>query len=182
MEPPDVMILIGQILGVIAVILGFVSFQMKTAKQVVFMQCAVAAVFCAHYLFLGAISGGILNAVCFVRNVAYSFRDKKFLSGVWVTVFFVVLMTCLGIGSWQGWPSLFVIVGLVLNTVAMRFKDPQNIRRSILVTSPLVIIYDLIVRSYGGIVYESVVIVSSIIGLIRARRSAGEETAHAEEQ
>ena len=81
-----------------------------------------------------------------------------------MTVFFVVLMTGLGVGSWQGWPSLFVIVGLVLNTVAMRFKDPQNIRRSILVTSPLVIIYDLIVRSYGGIVYESVVIVSSIIG------------------
>ncbi len=177
MEPQTVRILIGQILGVIAVILGFVTYQMKTTKQVVLMQCAVSLVFCAHYLFLGAISGGVLNAVSFVRNVAYYYRDKKYLSGVWVPVLFVVLMTGLGIYSWQGWPSLFVIVGLAINTVALRFKDPQNIRRSILVTSPLVIIYDLIVRSYGGIIYESVSIVSSIIGLIRARRKPAEETA-----
>ena len=43
-------------------------------------------------------------------------------------------------------------------------------RKSILVTSPLVLIYDVFTLSIGGIVYETVAIVSSIIGIVRYRK------------
>ena len=162
--------IIGQAFGVLAVILGFISYQMKTSKGLLILQSSVSVAFIIHYLLLGAPSGCVLNAVCLVRNIAYFFRDKKFLSGVWVPAVFSVLIAALGFWSWQGWYSLFLIVALVINTVAIRCKDPQVIRASILVSSPLVIVYNVIVLSYGGIVYESVAIVSSAIGLIRTSR------------
>ena len=92
-----------------------------------------------------------------------------------IPVIFAVIMGAMGAMSWQGWPSLFVIAGLVINSFGMRFRDPQNIRRSILISSPLVIVYNSIFRSWGGIVYESVAIASSAIGLIRYKKDANAE-------
>ena len=167
MGEQSVEFIIGQAFGVLAVILGFISYQMKTSKGLLILQSSVSVAFIIHYLLLGAPSGCVLNAVCLVRNIAYFFRDKKFLSGLWVPAVFTVAIAALGFCSWQGWYSLFLIVGLVINTIAIRFRDPQIIRASILISSPLVIVYDVIVSSYGGIVYESVAIASAAIGLIR---------------
>ena len=58
----------------------------------------------------------------------------------------------------------------MINTLCLSFTDPQKIRWSILVTSPMVLIYDAFVSSFGGVIYESVVIISSIIGIIRYRK------------
>ena len=62
---------IGQIFGGIAVILGFVSFQMKSAKKLLIAQAAVTVAFCVHYLLIGAMTGFMMNAVAFIRNIAY---------------------------------------------------------------------------------------------------------------
>ncbi len=171
---------IGQGLGVLAVILGFISYQMKTSRTVLAFQISVCFVFSLHYLLIGAMSGFVLNVVCLVRNVTFFFRDRGFLKSPLVTVFFTVLMGVLGALSWQGFPSVFVIVGMMVNTVGMAFTDPQNMRKSILISSPLVILYDVLVSSYGGTVYESVVIISSIVGIVRAEK--GKRTEKKEEQ
>ncbi len=175
MDPTVVKTIVGQAFGILAVILGFVTYQLKTSKAVMYTQSAVALAFVVHYALIGAYSGCALNAVCCVRNFIYSKRDVKALDHPVIPVFFAVIMAALGAVSWQGWPSLFVIAGLVINSFGMRFRDPQNIRRSILISSPLVIVYNSIFRSYGGIIYESVAIVSSAIGLFRYGRDAKAE-------
>lgn len=159
---------VGQAFGLLAVILGFISFQMKDAKKLLFIQCGVSAAFCIHFFLIGARTGLYLNAACILRNVAYYNKDKKFFSSIAVPIFFSVLMGVIGAFSWEGWYSVFFIVSLVVNTFCMSFKKPDHIRASILFTSPLALTYDAFVSSYGGIVYEAVVIVSSVIGLIRS--------------
>ena len=52
---------IGQALGILAVILGFVSFQMKTPKGILIFQILASAVFAIHYLLIGAITAMALN-------------------------------------------------------------------------------------------------------------------------
>ena len=170
MESVPVVYYIGQGFGILAVILGFISYQMKSSKMVLVFQISVCAVFSIHYLLIGAMSGFALNVLCLVRNVTYYFRGKWIIKDPFVTVFFTVIMGVVGIFSWQGYPSIFVIIGMMVNTVGMSFGDPQNMRKSILISSPLVILYDVLVGSYGGIVYETVVIVSSIVGIILSRK------------
>lgn len=167
---PVIANIIGQIFGAIAVVLGFLTFQMNTAKKLITVQVATAVAFCLHYLFLGAITGCVMNAVGILRNIIYRYRDRKFLSGKWIPYAFAVIIGGIGFLSWEGWHSLLVIAGLMINTVGLSFRDPQHTRYSIFVSSPLVMVYDVFTMAVGGFIYETVVIISSIIGVIRTNR------------
>ena len=92
-------------------------------------------------------------------------------------------MVVLGIFSWQAWFSIFLIIALAANTVFLSLGNPQLLRKSILATSSLVIIYNLFVFSIGGLANEALAIISSIIGIIRFRKTKNlkEATAQSEE-
>ena len=161
---------VGQGLGIVAIALGFLSYQMKTREGLVFAQFATAICFVLHYLMIGAYSGMALNIISVIRNYVYFQLGKKgSVAKVWAVVFSVI-MGAIGILSWQNWYSIFVVLGLIINSYCMSFSNPQSIRKSILVTSPLVLIYDVLVLSVGGAVYESIAIISAVIGILRTKR------------
>ena len=162
--------IIGQILGFLAVIFGFISFQMKTHKKLMLTQVGISGTFVIHYLLIGAKTACVLNFICVLRNLVYCYSDKKIFSGKFYPPLFAFIMVIFGAFSWQGWYSLFSILGLGINTICLSLKNPQKIRYSILVTSPLIIIYDIVAKSYGGLMLETTVMISSIIGIIRYRK------------
>ena len=164
--------LIGQIFGIIAIILGFISYQLKTQKQLLFMQTSVAAAFCVHYFLIGAYSGMAMNAVGIIRNAVYNRQNQKGASNKLIPFAFVAVQCVIWALTWEAWYSVFVLLGLTINTYCMSFKNPQNVRKSIFVTSPLVLTYDVFASSYGGMIYESVAIISSFIGVMRNRRKS----------
>ena len=171
-ENLDWAMLIGQALGIVAVILGFITYQMRSQKALLVVNMITCAVFCGHYLLIGAISGFALNAVGFVRNLVYTNRDRKvFASPVWPFVFGGIMLIA-GILTWQDWRSVLMICALVINSLALSLKNPQHIRYSLLITCPTVLVYDLLLHSYGGMIYEAMSIVSSLIGIIRFRQKA----------
>ena len=167
MELEEILYIIGQGFGVVAIALGFISFQLKTQGQLLLAQTATATVFCLHYALIGGFTGMAMNMVGIVRCVAFYFRNKKGSKSLFLPITFGVIMAIAGILTWEAWYSIFVVLGLVINSLCLAFSNPQNVRKSILVTSPMVIIYDVFVLSVGGIVYESVAIASSLIGIIR---------------
>ena len=174
-ENIDWIMLIGQALGVVAVILGFITYQMKGSKRLLIVNLITCGVFCLHYLLIGAISGAVMNGLGILRNVVYTNRDKKiFSSPVWPFVF-AAMMVAAGILSWQDWRSILVICALFINTLALSLKNAQHIRFSLLITCPTVLVYDLLLHSYGGAVYEGMSIASALIGIVRFRKT-GKET------
>ena len=173
-ENLDWAMLIGQTLGIVAVILGFINYQVRSQKALLLVNMITCLVFCAHYLLIGAISGFALNAVGVVRNIVYTNRDKKcFASPVWPFIFGTIMLLA-GIITWQDWRSLLAVAALVINSLALSLKNPQHIRYSLLLTCPMVLIYDLLVSSYGGMVYEGMSTVSAIIGILRFRKTGKE--------
>jgi hypothetical protein len=73
----QILYIIGQSLGVVAIALGFLSFQMKTQKNILIVQIVTAVVFALHYLLIGAVIGMAMNTILIFRNIAYYFRSKK---------------------------------------------------------------------------------------------------------
>ena len=71
-ENIDWIMLIGQALGVVAVILGFITYQMKSPKALLIVNLITCGVFCAHYLLIGAISGAVMNGIGVFRIWVYS--------------------------------------------------------------------------------------------------------------
>ena len=166
--------IIANIIGVIAILLGFLSYQIKDRKGVLALQSLTTITFIVHYFLLGEMSGMVMNAVGIVRNVFYFNKEKRFFSWKWWPCVFALISCIGGIIAWDAWYSVFVVVGITINTVCMSLSA-QNIRKSILVTSPMVLIYNIFAKSISGAVYETVAIVSSAIGIIRFTRQKKEE-------
>ena len=170
-----ILYIIGQILGVAAIVLGVVSFQMKTRQKLVLVQLLTTITFVAHYFLIGAWTGMALNAVSTVRNIIFVRLEKKGSSSKVWSYIFAVIMGIVGIMAWQDWRSVFLVAALVINCIGMGFKNPQNIRKSILVTCPMALIYNCLVWSVGGAIFEGMSIVSAALGIWRNKSGAATE-------
>ena len=162
---------IGQLLGILAVVFGFVSFQMKTSRGILIFQVATASLFAAHYYLLDAPTASALNVLAAAFCVVYYFRDKRGSNSKIAPVIFAVLVIITSLLTWDGWYSVFIMSGLVANTLSLSLSDPQKIRYCMFVKSPLCLIYNIIVFSGGGMLYECAVLVSSALGIIKNRNS-----------
>ena len=166
---------IAQALGVAAIILGFVNYIVKTRVQVLFINSLITATFVVHYLLCGAWTGMAVNAVAFIRNIFYFYSGKNGKVSRVLSFAFTLIMGAMGLAvsliAREGWYFILSVVALMINSYAMSFSNPNNIRKSILITSPMVLVYNCFVLSVSGAVYEGVAIVSAIIGLIRHKKS-----------
>lgn len=159
----------GQIVGIIATIITAISYQAKTKKWLLIIQSLSIICTFVSYLLLGAMSGFALNVICLVRNVCFFFQKEGKMPIYISTAIFSIAMIVFGIVSWQNVFSLLVIIALVINTIFLSLGKPQLLRYSILLTSPMVLVYNVVVFTIGGILNESLAIISSIIGIIRFR-------------
>ncbi len=167
--------IIGQALGIICVLLGFVNYQLKTHKQVLYVNILTVACFSLHYFLIGAYVGMALNGVAVLRNIVYYFTGKNEKNNKIAATIFTVIMGAMGALSWQGAYSILIILGLMINSYCMSLQNPNALRKSILVSSPLVLLYNFFVLSIGGIVYESVGMLSAVIGLLRYKEKKSSE-------
>ena len=76
--------ILGHAIGVIAIGLFFLSYQIFEKKKLLFVQTLATAMLCLQYVLIGAYSGFVLNIICVIRNILFYHLDKKFLSGVWL--------------------------------------------------------------------------------------------------
>lgn len=159
--------IIGQIFGVLATCLTFLSYQANTKKRLLIVQSIGTLCTAVSYLFLGATSGLVLNIICIVRNVIFYFQREGSRSTLISGCTFALIMIGFGAYFWQGWVSLLIMVALAANTVFLSFGRPQLLRKSILATSAIMIVYNVFVISIGGIINEALAITSSVIGIVR---------------
>ncbi len=169
----SIIYVIGQIIGVCGIILGVISYQIKSQTKLLLVQTITTVVFIVHYLIIGAVSGMALNIVNLAKNTFYWYKSDKGGAGKVMPAIFAVIMCGLGVYSAiiaQTWYSVFLIVGLTLHVIGFALPTAEQVRASILVTSPLVMIYNIFAKSIGGTVYEAVATVSAAIGVIRFKK------------
>ena len=166
--------IIGQILGFVATALMAMSYQVNKPRRLLLIQSAGTLCNCLSYLLLGATSGFALNIVCLIRNGYYAVKKEGTVTDRILTAVLVLAIIVVGALSWQGSISLLIIIALAINTFILSLNKPQVLRYSIVLTSTMVLIYNIAVFTMGGILTESISVISSVIGILRFRR----ETAH----
>lgn len=161
---------VGQIFGWLAALLTFLSYQCKEHKKLLIVQTLSSVSICISYSLLNAWSGMLLNIICILRNFVIYKKDMKIFSyGFWPYVLAGV-MGIAGALSWQGPMSLLIIVALMVNTLFLYFPNVQNLRKSILVTSTMVLLYNGFYTVWGGVFNEFIAICSAVIGLYRYKK------------
>jgi uncharacterized membrane protein (UPF0136 family) len=160
---------IGQALGILAVIFGFITYQQKTPKGILLFDMFTALIFSAHYYLIGAYTATALNFLGAVKCVIYLFREKRGSKSLWEPLIFVCITVFTSILIWEGWYSSLIMIGLVTNTVSLALSNAQKTRYCMFIKSPLCLVYNGIVHSGGGVIYECAVLISSVIGILRNR-------------
>ena len=169
---------IGHFLGFISVGLFCYSYQRTKKDKLLIIQTAATALSCIQYLLIGAYSGFALNIVCIIRNFVYYQRDKKQRTD-WITpAILAVCMAIMSFFSWEGLHSLLITAGLAFNTLCMGVCNAKTFRKTILISSTLILIYNIFASSYSGMLSESISLISVLIGIFRYRstKKQNEET------
>ena len=158
---------IGHVLGFVSVGLFFYSYQCTEKRKLMVIQTVATALSCVQYLLIGAFSGFALNIVCILRNLAFYYRDKYKRTDLVLPVVFSLLMAGASAFSWEGTHSLLITLGLVVNTMCMGMFSANDFRKTILISSSLILVYNIFAFSYSGILSESISLISVVIGIIR---------------
>lgn len=160
----------AQIVGLAGIVLSLLSFQMKQRKQVMLFQMLASAAFCIQLFMVGAVTGGFIDSISFVRTAVFSQNHRKWASSpVWLAVF-VIAMIATGIVTWQNAWSLLPILGSVLSTVALWMKEAKHIRLVSFFVGPCWLVYNLIHGAYTGALNEVLAMSSIVIGMLRHDR------------
>ena len=176
--------LLTQIVGIIAMFFSVFSFQMNKHKQIMIMQIVATALFGVQYFLLGAMTGVAMDCIGVVRAIVFYHKDKKWAAWNGWTVIFMILFAVFCGFTWAGPVSLLMALAMMLNTLSFSFTNPKLVRSTILISSPLLLLYGIFTGSLGGIINEVFVEISSVVGLLRydikrkpkAVQEAAEET------
>ena len=161
--------LLGHALGFISVALFFYSYQRTQKSKIMVIQTVATALGCIQYLLICASSGFALNVVCIIRNFAFYYREKNNKTDLVTHLALAVAMAVVSCFSWEGIHSLLITLGLVVNTVCMGICNAKDFRKTILISSTLILVYNIFAFSYSGILSESISLISVVIGIIRYR-------------
>lgn len=168
-------VLIAQIFSIIGFVIIISSFQCKKNKNFFLMQGLGGFMFFLNFFLIGAYAGAFFNLTNLVRGLLFLKNDKK----PWKLIITILLYTfCFAFSTILIWGDGFGIlisalpyVALVIMSVLMWLGDGTCIRiYQFSIMSPAWIVHNIFNFSLGGILCESVTMVSVIVYFLRIFR------------
>lgn len=166
---------LAQGVGVIAMVLIFISFQCNSKKKIALFQMGSSAAFCAQYILLmlcgeDALTGAVLSGLNIFKCIIIVFSDdpkNKWASmNIWVPAFCVINIVA-GILTWTTWIAILPILANVFATIAFYPKKASVVRLLYIPASPCWIMYNALTGALPGILSESFNLISLTVAFIR---------------
>ena len=157
----------AQLVGIGGIVLSLLSFQFAKRKHIMLCQMAASLLFSTQLFMVGAITGGCLDLISFVRTVIFSNNGKNWAKSKLWLFGFLALMVITGLFTWKdGW-SILPIIGSCLSTIALWMTKEKHMRLVSLTVGPCWLVYNLVTGAYTGALNEVLAMTSIVISLIR---------------
>lgn len=165
---------IPQIVGLLAVALFLLSYQLKRRGQIILCNVASRCLYILQYLLLGAIAGAVLDILGAVASVVAGRKDapffKKHIRAVFVATNGVIVAVGLALCIVSRNPvNLLPVVGILFHTGAFWITDERMIRRVSLAGSPFWFAYNFISRAYGSAIGDLLTVGSILLAMLKFR-------------
>jgi hypothetical protein len=160
-----------QVIGGIALLFVFLSWNAKTRVRIFELQSINLVFFIVHYLLLGAYTGALMCVIVLARNFVFVRKGiHKWASHpTWLYIFCLLAVVALAF-SWKGWISLLPVIAVIIGMYGM-FKDkPDEMRFYSLWNSLIWIPYTIVVHSYSGLLSQIIGIAGVLSGMYRHDR------------
>ena len=171
------MFLFAQIVGIAAVALFLLSFQLKKRIQIVLATCVSNCLYVLQYCLLGAFSGAVLDVLSTVSSFfaakknAPRFRPYAKAAAIGISAVIAAAGLALALIQRRG-IELLPIAGALFQTVGLWFQNEQTIRKFALAGAPFWLAYNFFSQAYGAALGSLLSIVSILAALLRCRKQA----------
>lgn len=158
-----------QAVGFVGVLFFLASNQVRSNKLLFVMQTMGCLTFCLQFALLGAYSGCLSLLVNIARNLMLTkYNDCRLVRWKgWAAVFLALCLAAAAL-AWSGPASLLPAAGTAAGTIAYWTNNAKWIRLvNLTVACPCALMYDVIVRSWGGVLNESITIAAIVLSIIR---------------
>lgn len=159
---------LGQLFGIFALITLAYSFKENRKDKLLKFQIYSNS-FCAlQYLCLGkkAYTGVLLHFMCLVRNFIYYKYDNKSVPFRWFIIC-ASIMIIMSLVSYESVWSLLPMIGIVLNSYGLWQSKLPISRRCEAVAAILLVIYNIVVSAWGGVLANGFEFVMTVFAIYR---------------
>ena len=160
------------IVGLSAVALYLLCFQLKSAKKILACKFVSNILYVLQYLLLGAFVGAALDTAAVITTALGYGKEKPLIVKYKIPILIVIHLAILVIGIllYQNPFSLLAIAGALLESVANWMKKERSIRIFSLLAVPCWLIYNTACGAYGSVLGNVLAAISIITALIRYAR------------
>ena len=164
--------IIGQIFGIIGLIVFVLSFQCKNSKKLVLVQGIGGLMFFINFILIEAYGGALFNLTILIRGLLYMKKDNKIIKPLIVEILFTLAyiysLTLVSGNILQIVLTTLPYVSLLIMSVLMWKENGKLIRYFQIATlSPSWLIHNIFNFTLGGILAEVFNIISAIISIFR---------------
>ena len=125
------MLIVSQIIGLAAVRLYLLSYQLKKRSQIVWVTCISNALYVLQYVLLGAFSGAVMDFMSTVSSFLAAKKNepsfKKYAR--WLAVSNMIIITVVGLASaylQKEWIELLPIAGALFQIIDKYIEDADT--------------------------------------------------------
>lgn len=144
-------IIIGNIIALIASLIMVYTGVLKKRKPIIYFQTVQIGLSVISNIFLNGISGAIINAISFVRNILCykeKLRTKEKIIISAISIILIIKFNNMGIVGFT--PLIATITYIWLMTT----KDTKKLKLLISFTMLMWFIYDLSIKSYTSAIFD----------------------------
>ena len=138
----------------------------KQKKKIIYIQTLQISLSVISNMILGGITGAIINALNFIRNIL-CYKDKLGLKEkIIITLLAVILSIAF---NNLGLVGILPLISTIVYLWLMNVKDVKKFKFLIIFTMLLWFIYDIYIKSYSSAIFDFMTIIANIISIIQLK-------------
>ena len=167
---PSPEFILAQIMGLLGITSTIIIYQQKDRSKLLIFKMASDIAWSAHYLFLSAPTGLAICIIAIFREFVFMNRKKHKWANInaWPAIFVSLALGSMAL-TWgkEGAISIMPAVASAISVISFWIGNPKLARKFVFLIAGTMIAYDVVVKSYTGIINETFGLTSAIIGIIR---------------
>ena len=173
----DQIYVMSQVFTVLMYALLGVTYQVKSRRKILILSIFSNAFQGIAYLLLNAKSGFVMCVLAILRETAMMFisdkiKDEKKSKRAYlcVIIVFYIAMIISAIFTYEGMLSMLSILATAIYTYSIWQKNEKVYKALGTPIGICWIAYNIFVRSIFGVVFESIILICSIVGYVRSKK------------
>lgn len=160
--------IIIQIIGFIGVAFFIASYQLRSNRGLFLFQLLGCIVFTVQFFLMGAYTGALSLIVNILRNLLLlKINDWKWVKSKVTLLMIIAMLLAITAYTWAGWMSILPFISVAVTSIGYWTNNAQKIRLSQMIGSPCTLVYDALIHSWGGVLNESIALISIAVSIMR---------------